>query len=163
LDPQTTTRIARVYITALLCLGLDQATKTVVRAQLPIGKPLDVTPFFSLFHVINRGGAFSLLYGRVGFLALVAIAVVVGIIVYERRHPAMPKWQASALGILLGGTFGNLVDRLVFGEVTDFLDFHLGPHRWPTFNVADVCINLGVLTLILGTAIARPSTEDSKR
>lgn len=153
----------RVYGTAIAVVALDQLTKALVRAHFAIGQHLDLTPFFSLFHVINRGGAFSLLYGRVGLLALVAAGVAVGIVVYERRHPAMPRWQAFAVGILLGGTVGNLVDRLVFGQVTDFLDFHLGPHRWPTFNVADVAINLGVLALILGSALTHPSTEESQR
>lgn len=153
----------RVYGTAIAVLALDQLTKALIRGHFAIGQHLDLAPFFSLFHVINRGGAFSLLYGRVGLLALVALGVAAGIVVYERQHPAMPRWQALAVGILLGGTVGNLVDRLVFGQVTDFLDFHLGPHRWPTFNVADVAINLGVLALILGSALTHPSTEESQR
>jgi signal peptidase II len=56
-----------------------------------------------------------------------------------------------------------MVDRLLFGQVTDFLDFHLGPYRWPTFNVADICINVGVAALIIGSALARPSTEEPQR
>jgi signal peptidase II len=153
----------RVYALAIACLAVDQFTKTFIRAQLAIGQHVVVTPFFSLMHVINRGGALSLLYGQRDLLALVGFVVALGVLIYEGRHPAMPRWQATALGILLGGTVGNMVDRLLFGQVTDFLDFHLGPYRWPTFNVADICINVGVAALIIGSALARPSTEEPQR
>jgi signal peptidase II len=149
------------YGAAVAVLALDQLTKQLVRAGLPLGSTVAVTPWFNLRHVINRGGAFSLLYGHVWLLALVAGAVTIGLVAYERRHPGMPAWRAAALGILLAGTLGNLVDRLVFGQVTDFLDLHLAESHWPTFNVADIAINLGVAALIVATALA--PTEDPAR
>ena len=156
-------RLLRVYGAAAAVLALDQLTKALVRSHVPLGHTLELTPFFALRHVINRGGAFSFLYGQVPLLAVVAIAVAVGIVIYERTRRTLSGGQAVALGILLGGTVGNLLDRLIAGQVTDFLDVHLGPHRWPTFNVADVAINLGVAALVVGTALARPSTEELQR
>jgi signal peptidase II len=149
------------YGTALAVLALDQLTKQLVRTGIPLGQRVAVMPGFDLHHVINRGGAFSLLYGHVWLLALVAAGVTVGLVLYERRHPGMAAWRAAALGILLAGTLGNLVDRLVFGQVTDFLDVYLGDRHWPTFNVADIAINLGVAALIVATALT-PTEEPTR-
>src|SRR5688500_11709728 len=98
----------------MLALGLDQLTKSLVRAQMPVGHSIPVLPgFFNLTHVVNKGGAWSVLNGQVGLLALISIAVSVGIGVYVWRKPAMSRWQTAALGILLGGTLGNFFDRFV--------------------------------------------------
>jgi signal peptidase II len=146
-----------MYMPAIDIIALDQISKHLIRSHLPLGQTYRVTDFFNLFHVINKGGAFSVFYGNVGFLAAVSLAVVAFLIVYERRKPSLPIGQAVCLGILLGGTVGNLVDRLVFGEVTDFLDVYVGTYHWPTFNVADIAINLGVVSLLI-LQVLQPTT-----
>jgi signal peptidase II len=156
-----------VYAPALIGLAIDQLTKAQVRARLPLGRYVAVAPHFNIFHVINKGGAFSVLYGNVWLLALVSIIVAVGLIVFERRRTTLSRWQAFALGILLGGTVGNLLDRAILGQVTDFLDVYVGNYHWPTFNVADVMINLGVLLLLFvfaqSPAQPHPREESSHR
>lgn len=140
-----------VYLPAILCLALDQATKAWVRQALEVGQVIPVAEHFAIRHVFNKGAVFSILYGHVWLLALFSSIVAVAVVVYERRKRSITGFQAAALGILLGGTVGNLVDRVWFGRVTDFLDVYVGRHHWPTFNVADICINLGVALLVLGS------------
>lgn len=151
-----TPKLAWVFGLATGWLLIDQLTKHMVRMQMAIGQVTAVTPNFNLHHVINKGGAFSLLYGNVWLLAAVSALVTIGIAVYAYRQPALARWQAVGLGILLAGTLGNLIDRVVRGQVTDFLDLYVGTYHWPTFNVADICINLGVALLVLGSLAAPP-------
>lgn len=151
------TKLAWIYGLAAFGLLLDQLTKTLVRARMAIGEVWPLGPNFNLRHVTNEGGAFSLLHGQVWLLAAVSTLVVAGLLVYVHRRAALPRWQAVALGILLAGTLGNLVDRVVRGHVTDFLDVYVGAYHWPTFNVADICINVGVALLILASFTAAPA------
>lgn len=145
-----------LYGPAIAILALDQGTKHLVRDRIAIGQSFPILPHFNLHHVINKGGAFSVLYGNVGLLAAISVAVSLALIIYERRKRTLPIGQALALGILLGGTVGNLVDRVVRGQVTDFLDVFVDTYHWPTFNVADIAINLGVGLLLLTQALTPP-------
>ena len=160
-------KAAWLYGLALACLLVDQATKQAVRAMIDLGQVFPVMPGFNLTHVVNKGAAFSLLHGHVSLLVVISLGVALGIVAYERRRPSLSPWQTASLGILLGGTVGNLIDRAVFGQVTDFLDVYVGAYHWPTFNVADICINLGVLVLLVWTyrqpAPPHPPKEDSRR
>lgn len=155
------------YGPALVGLAIDQASKASVRAHLAIGQLRPVAPHFNLYYAINKGGAFSVLYGNVVLLAIVSLTVTIGLIVYERRQNSLSRWQALALGILLGGTVGNFLDRAILGQVTDFLDVYVADYHWPTFNVADVMINLGVLLLLVlstqSPAQPQPREESSHR
>ncbi|MFN3429054.1 MAG: signal peptidase II [Candidatus Sericytochromatia bacterium] len=139
---------------------VDQATKHLIRERLAIAQDWPVFPGFTLTHVTNQGGALSLLHGHVGLLSAVSMAVIAGLVIVERRRKRLPRWQTAALGILLGGTVGNLVDRLVFGRVTDFLDVYVGEWHFPTFNVADIAINAGVAILAYKTWLAPPIRQD---
>jgi signal peptidase II len=159
-------KLAWVYGPAAAAVALDQGTKTWVREAIARGQEWPLAPGVVLTHVINQGGAFSLLYGQVALLIGVSVAVTLGLVAFERTRRALPRWQAVGLGILLGGTVGNLVDRLIFHHVTDFLDVAVAGRHWPTFNVADVCINAGVAVLAVGLALGappHPSQEDPPR
>ncbi|MFP6606772.1 MAG: signal peptidase II [Myxococcota bacterium] len=134
---------------------LDQATKLWIVDDFYYGETLTViSGFFDLTHVRNPGGAFSMFtggdpeYRLAFFLAAGAIAVAL-LLVFYRRLPANAWVSAAALGGILGGALGNLTDRIVYGEVIDWLDFYIGSYSWPTFNVADSCIVVGVCVLIL--------------
>ncbi len=141
--------------TAVAVLALDQLTKELVRRYLP--RQGDAWPaaesavggYFQLLHAHNTGVAFGLAQGRNGLFLVVALAVVVLLLFYARGLPQGERWMRFALGCQIGGALGNAVDRLRLGHVTDFLDLHYGAWRWPTFNVADVAINVGVWLLIL--------------
>lgn len=140
-----------LVVAALLILS-DQATKwwiiTVVMQPPGI---IPVTPFFNLVMGWNRGISFGLFDGdsavNVWILSLLALAIVAALVVWLRRVRGV--WLASAIGLVIGGALGNVVDRLRFGAVADFLDFHVAGYHWPAFNVADSGITVGVTMLVL--------------
>ena len=136
-------------------LVLDQATKAWICARLPYptyGPPRHIAvidDFFNLVNVGNTGAAWSLFSGRSTFLALLAVATLIAIFAW-RRQLGLRLWPVQvSFGLLCGGIAGNLVDRLVHGHVIDFLDFHFGSYIYPTFNVADSGICVGVAIYLL--------------
>lgn len=139
-------------VVAALLIVLDQATKWWIMAvvmQPP--RIIPVTPFFNLVMGWNRGISFGLFDGdsalNVWILPLVALAIVAALVVWLRR--VQGAWLASAIGLVIGGAIGNVVDRLRFGAVADFLDFHVAGYHWPAFNAADSGITVGVAMLVL--------------
>lgn len=136
-------------------LVLDQATKAWICVRLPYptyGPPRHIAvidDFLNLVNVGNTGAAWSLFSGRSTFLALLAVATLVAIFAW-RRQLGLRLWSVQvSFGLLCGGIAGNLVDRLVHGHVIDFLDFHFGSYIYPTFNVADSGICVGVAIYLL--------------
>ena len=135
-----------------MLIGLDQLTKALVRQNIALGTSIEVTPFFNLCHVRNTGAAFSFLgdaggwqvYFFAGFALIVSAVVVKMLYSYSRDF-----WLPVFLSAVLAGALGNLIDRVVLGNVVDFLDFHLAAHHWPAFNVADMCICLGAFGVIV--------------
>jgi signal peptidase II len=136
-----------LLLLAALIFGLDQATKAWIAFRLPSGggEAIPVIPgFFDLIHVGNTGAAWSLFTGRSVLLALLAAGTLVAIYV-GRSALGLPAVRAQvAFGLLCGGIAGNLTDRIARGHVVDFLDFHFGRYAYPTFNVADSAICVGV-------------------
>ena len=111
-----------------------------------------LTPFFNLVIVWNQGISFGMLnqnfnYGP-ALLVAVSLAIVLVFLYILLRKPNT-KWQSLAIAMIIGGALGNVIDRLRFGAVIDFLDFHIGSHHWPSFNVGDSCICIGVFILII--------------
>lgn len=135
-----------------LVLVLDQVTKlAVIDSLVAYQDVIPLTGFFNLVHVHNTGAAFSLFADQPGWqrgffiaVALVATAVLTYLLRKPHDHALFP----AALSLILGGAVGNLVDRVLYGHVIDFLDFHLGTWHWPAFNVADAAITLGAGLLI---------------
>ena len=137
---------------ALAAFLTDQATKAAALAAAPdLAQGVEVLPFFNLVLAHNRGVTFGLLAtddpaGR-WLLILLTGAVTAGLLVWLVR--VQGRIQAAALGLIIGGALGNLVDRLRHGAVTDFLDFHVQGYHWPAFNLADSAIVLGVALLLI--------------
>jgi len=134
------------FLTALLIVAADQLSKIWIRANLAIEQSLFEVGFFRLTHVHNTGAAFGLFRGQsfpLTIVALVGIGVVLlyALLAYRRLPFLDNRLSKSALGLVLGGTVGNLIDRLRFGYVTDFIDFGF----WPAFNIADSAITVGVI------------------
>ncbi|MEZ5616540.1 MAG: signal peptidase II [Rhodocyclaceae bacterium] len=134
-----------------LVIVLDQLTKLWVLAALPPGQSIAVTPFFNLVLVFNPGAAFSFLSDAGGwqrwFFVVLAIAVSVWLTFLIRRHAA-ERLLPLAAALILGGALGNVIDRIRFGAVADFLDVHAAGWHWPAFNVADSAITAGVALLL---------------
>jgi signal peptidase II len=134
-------------------LGLDQLTKVLANAHLNPYELVPVAPLLALRLMFNEGAAFSLLAGAGGwqrwFFTLVAVVISVVIVVWLRRLRAEEKWMAAALAMILGGALGNMVDRLLYGHVIDFIFVYYGDWYWPAFNVADSAITVGAGLVLL--------------
>ena len=132
-------------------VALDQATKALVAGSFSLHESVEITPFFNMVLVYNRGAAFSLLSDATGwqrgFFIAIAIAASGWIAWLLRRHAADILF-CLALSLVLGGALGNLIDRLHIGAVLDFLDFHAFGYHWPAFNVADIAISCGAVLLV---------------
>ena len=149
------TKYAFVLTVAAIVLGLDQATKWYIRSTVGLYESVVVLDsFFHITHVRNAGGAFSLFAGapnavRLPFFVLVSIVAVTALLIFVGRVEPHRRLLLFALGAILGGALGNLVDRMLSGEVTDFLDFHWHGWYWPAFNVADSFISTGMVILLV--------------
>lgn len=136
----------RILLIALVVFVLDQASKAVVAARMRPGEEIELLSFLSLERTSNTGVAFGLASGVPPFvLVLLASAIVLLLLVLGSRL----RWRGSsvAIGLVLGGALGNLADRVFRGHVVDFIAV---PH-WPTFNLADVAITVGVVLLLIGS------------
>ncbi len=136
---------------ALLVLLADQASKAWILASVGHMERQIMTPFFNLVLVFNPGASFSFLADAGGWQKWFFIALALGISVWLlkllRRH-AQERLLPTALSMILGGAIGNVVDRLRYDAVVDFLDFHLAGYHWPAFNVADSAISVGVVLML---------------
>ena len=147
-----------------LIVVLDQITKYVVRSTFALHESVEVTPFFNLVFVFNRGAAFSFLSQADGWqrelFIVIALAASVWIAWLLRKH-AQQVLFCFALSLVLGGALGNVIDRVVYGAVIDFLDFHAYGYHWPVFNVADIAISCGAALLVWEafTAKRKPATR----
>ena len=148
--PKATVNNARILLVALLTLALDQLTKWLVIQKLPFnGEPVAVVDgFFELVHFGNTGAAWSLFSGQNFWLALFSLAALIFLWVSRRQFGAEKALGQVALGLILGGVAGNLIDRVVHHHVVDFLQFYI-PFRFPAFNVADsgICTGVGLMFL----------------
>jgi signal peptidase II len=137
---------------ATIVVLLDQVTKITMTRLLAYGQSEPVTSFFNLVMVYNPGAAFSFLANSGGwqrwFFSALALGVSIFIIWMLSRN-ASQRLFCWSLSLILGGAIGNLIDRLAYGHVIDFLDFHLGGWHWPAFNVADSAITIGAALFVL--------------
>lgn len=134
------------FLIALLVVAADQLSKIWIRYNLAIGQSLPETGFFRLTHIHNTGAAFGLFHGQSFPLTIVALVGIVILLLYVLiGHHLFPfsnnRLSKIALGLVLGGTTGNLIDRLQFGYVTDFIAVGI----WPSFNIADSAIVVGTI------------------
>jgi len=136
------------FITALLVVAADQLSKLWIRSSLGVGQSLFELGFFRITHVQNTGAAFGLFQGQAFILTIVASVGATAILVYalfiHRRFPLLDnRLDRITLGLILGGTIGNLIDRIHLGYVTDFIDIGV----WPAFNIADSAVVVGAILL----------------
>ncbi|MGD9108674.1 MAG: signal peptidase II [Gammaproteobacteria bacterium] len=132
---------------------LDQWTKFLVIKHLPLNDPYAVIPFFNLTLTFNTGTAFSFLSSASGWqvwlLVGLAIMVCLLILVWLGKISRHAHWLAASLALIFGGALGNLIDRFHYGYVIDFIDLHVKNWHYPTFNVADTAICIGIIMLII--------------
>ena len=137
---------------ATVAVLLDQLSKITMSRLLAYGQSETITSYFNLVMVYNKGAAFSFLSDQSGwqryFFSALAAAVSI-FIVWMLNRNANERLFCWSLSLILGGAIGNLIDRLAYGHVIDFLDFHLNAWHWPAFNVADSAITVGAALFVL--------------
>jgi signal peptidase II len=137
---------------AAIIVFLDQVTKTAITRLFEYGESHPLTSFFNLVLVYNKGAAFSFLANQGGwqryFFTVLGIAAALFIVYLLKKH-AGQRLFCWALALILGGAVGNVIDRIIYGHVIDFLDFHVNNWHWPAFNLADSAIFLGAALFII--------------
>lgn len=155
---------AHWYGLAGLVVVLDQLSKWLVLASLQFGESIYVAPFWNWVLTYNPGAAFSFLADQPGwqrwFFTVLALGVSGWIALELRKHPEQ-KLLALALALVMGGALGNVIDRIRFGAVVDFIQWHVAGYYWPAFNVADSAITVGAVLLVLGQLTAAGKKENS--
>ncbi len=138
---------------AATMIALDQLSKHYLLGifRLPERGQVEVLPFFNLVSVWNHGVSFGMFSNPegAGRFILIAIAAVIALVLYGWLRKAEGRLASLAIGLVIGGALGNIIDRLVLGAVFDFLDVHAYGYHWPAFNVADSAICIGVFILCI--------------
>lgn len=153
-------RAALVAGTFVVAFAVDVVTKwLILNIAMGSSRTIEVAPFFNLALGFNTGVSFGmfrdLFLERPLLLAGIKLIIVAGLLVWAMRTKS--RLETMSLGLIAGGATGNVVDRLRQGAVTDFLDFHIGGWHWPTFNMADVMIFIGVFLLIASSLLPKRS------
>lgn len=148
---------------SLLVVLLDQISKAIMLVWLEPYQTVAVLPMLNMTLAFNTGAAFSFLADAGGwqrwFFTGLALVVSVILIVWLTRIPAHKRLESWSLTLILGGAVGNLIDRLVYGHVVDFIDVYLGSAHWPAFNVADSAICIGAVLLIIDSFRKTPESQ----
>ncbi|MDX1643541.1 MAG: signal peptidase II [Thermoanaerobaculia bacterium] len=158
---------ASYLLLSLVVLLLDQLSKGLIEARLPLFGRYEVVPgFLNLVHVRNRGVAFGLLseHGSASWGVLLLVVLGLGaltvVAIYFRRTPPTERLLLVSLALIMGGAVGNLVDRIGSGAVTDFVDAYYGTYHWHTFNVADSAITIGIVLMLIDFVFAGGRTAE---
>ena len=138
---------------SLFVLAADQISKQLAESAIRLYERVALLPHLNLTLTYNRGAAFSFLSDQGGwqrwFFSVLAMVVTLVLIVWLRQLDRANRWTAISLSLIIGGAVGNLIDRLLFGHVIDFIDLYYGQWHWPAFNVADSAITVGVVMMLL--------------
>ena len=140
-----------IIILSLICLIIDQITKILVIKILPLSGSIEIIKnFFYIIPTNNTGAAFSILIGQRIFLILITIAILAFLIQYIKKNKIERKIDIISFSFIIGGSLGNLIDRIIRGSVIDFISLKLGNYNFPIFNIADTLIVVGVILLLIG-------------
>jgi len=140
------------YAIGILALIIDQVSKWIVASQMQVGESIELIPhFLYITSTRNTGAAWSMLEGQMWFFYLVTFIVLVIVVYYMQKYGRYKPLLGIALGLVIGGTLGNFVDRLFRGSVVDFIHVFLGNYSYPVFNLADSSLVIGAILIIIFT------------
>jgi len=149
------TKYTKLILIAGAILILDQISKALILKYVPLHNTLSIIPgFFNITHIQNPGGAFGFMAnqgpGVRSILFLFVSAIAIGVVFFfYKTTPVNDTWLTTALALIFGGAIGNLIDRIRFGQVVDFLDFYVrNDLHWPSFNIADSAITVGITIFV---------------
>ena len=145
---------------------LDQASKWFMTSILSLHESIAVMPFFNFTLAHNYGAAFSFLAGAGGwqrwFFIILTTVISIALVIWLKKLSSHAKLEAVSISLILGGAIGNVIDRINFGYVVDFLDFYYGSAHFATFNIADSAIVVGAGLLILDSFISKPESSQEQ-
>ena len=152
-----------IWIVIVILIVLDQVTKSVVASNPAVYGNIEVIPnFFYITFVRNTGAAWSMLAGQRAFLSLLAAVAIFFMLMFllkEKKNGS--RLTTFALGLMIAGAAGNLLDRLMLGYVRVFLNFYIFSYDFPVFNVADICLTIGVALLIFASLFEKDETKEA--
>jgi len=151
-----------LWLSALVVV-LDQVSKWVMVSWLSLYETVAVIPYFNFTMAYNTGAAFSFLAGAGGwqrwFFIVLTTVISTVLFIWLKKLSTQAKLEAISISLILGGAIGNVIDRIYFGYVIDFLDVYVGSYHWPAFNIADSAICIGAALLIIDSFISKPEQE----
>ncbi len=155
------------FALSIVIVIADQLTKFAASSVLCCRPPIELAPFFNLVLAHNPGAAFSFLAGQPGwqrwFFAVIALvaAIVISVLLVRHARQAGQRRFCAALALILGGAVGNLIDRVLYGYVVDFVDLHVSGWHWPVFNLADSAISIGAVLMIIDSLFQGAEVDKS--
>ena len=139
-----------IYKITAIILIIDQFIKILINRFVGINTKITIIPkFFSIFHVRNTGAAFSILEDNTILIIVVSVIFIIILDHYIKKEKSFNKLSIISLGMIMGGMFGNLIDRIIYHSVVDYLSFTIFKHNFPIFNLADIGITVGALLLVI--------------
>ena len=148
---------------SLIVIVLDQISKQLVEHSLLVFESISLLPFLNLTLVYNEGAAFSFLSDQGGWQRWLFVSLATGVTLmlmfWLSRLQTRDRWLAVALSLIIGGAVGNLLDRLIFGHVIDFIDLYYHQWHWPAFNIADSAISVGVVFILFDSFFGHRDRE----
>ncbi len=160
-------RYLLLFVVSGFLIVLDQYTKFMVSLHMPLNYSMQVVEgFFNLTHIRNSGVAFGLFadqqseYKALMFIAISAVAIMAILVIFHQNPPDKKLVQVGLI-LIFSGAIGNLIDRVLHGEVIDFFDFFINEHHFPAFNVADSCITVGVALMVIDLFFGKLPSESS--
>lgn len=140
----------KIYYVTCLVLLLDQIVKIIVNNCMTLYDEIKLIPnFFSIYYVKNTGAAFSILENNTTFLIFITVIFILVIHKYIKTEKEFTKLSCISLGLVIGGMFGNLIDRIIHAGVIDYLSFEFFGYGFPIFNIADIGITVGVTLMLI--------------
>ncbi len=150
-------KIYTICVWTLLC---DQIIKVLITLKLKLYQTIVVIPnFFDIYYLTNKGGAFSIFENASYFFIIFAICIFIILQQYIKKASIKSSMEITGLGLLMGGLVGNLVDRLLYGHVIDYLSFHIFKYSFPVFNIADIAIVVGVFLFFIDSIKDKSKTK----
>jgi len=139
-------RAPYIFLIVLAVVALDQATKYLIMTNLSLYDSREIFPFLHIVHIRNTGAAFGM-FKNLGSIFFVILSVFA--IIFIINLLAKKTYNTVGLALILGGALGNLIDRVFYGKVVDFVDFSIGTFHWPAFNVADSSLTIGIAVILV--------------
>lgn len=154
----------KIYKITSIILMLDQFIKLIIKNSMTINQSITIIPnFFSLYFVKNTGAAFSILENSTTFLTIITVVFIILIDNLIKKEKKFSRLSTISLGLVLGGMFGNLIDRIIHHGVIDYLSFTFFKYHFPIFNLADIGITLGLFLLLISTIKEEKSSHKENK